>query len=167
MVFFGYDALGRLTSESRVSSVDDRRFTTQQSLTPSGQVLELSFGLPSVEGFDSVIYDYDSARRMQSVALEDASVLFDAAEIDEFGRYQEVLLGNGVVESYHYRPDRRRELLSQTITTTNEVVTTAYLHYDGEGRLTHRRIGYQPSSTLGESYTRLMRTMLRSNWRPR
>jgi RHS repeat-associated protein len=135
--FFGYDVLGRTVSTSRV--LDGRRFADQVTLTPGGQPTELRFLLPdgSIERVD---YAYDSARGLRTARWQGTEPLFQADDIDTFGRYRVIRLGNGVVESYAYRPDRRRELLEQRIAVPGYTIRTSYGAYDGEARLRGRTV---------------------------
>jgi RHS repeat-associated protein len=134
-----YDTLGRADTFSRVFADDGRRVSVRQDFTPSGQLQTLSFSMPDASiPSESAHYEFDSARRVTGISLDSGTSLFDATAIDPFGRYLSVRFGTDAVEAFDFRPDHRRELLTQTLTTPADTTTTTYTGYDGDGRLQGR-----------------------------
>jgi RHS repeat-associated protein len=137
--FFGYDALGRRTALSRTDANDPGFYGEHSTLGPSGEVAQLDLLLPDHTGSpESIVYDYDSARRPRAVRYLDgtnALGVWRALSIDPFGHITEAKLGNGVTQLDTYRDSGRRELMSRRTHANGESRLVQYGGYDGSMRL--------------------------------
>jgi RHS repeat-associated protein len=134
-----YDPVGHLQSVRRRHRADANTSVETWSYTPNGQLTSLSLALsahPTLSG--RAEYTYDPQRRVRRVTWFDSdsvpSTLFDAIDIDSFGRYRSLRFGNGVGEEYYYRPNGRGELESRVLTFASGRLELSYAH-DSIGRV--------------------------------
>ncbi len=135
--YFGYDRTGKTTSAAYINAVDNIPYIERWRYTSHGQLEEIGFELPDSSGPETVRYTYDSARRVVGVDWIDtlgSETLFSGHEIDDLGRYTNVAYGNNVVQTSSYRPDRRRELMDESLVAANGTRSRHHDGYDGEGR---------------------------------
>jgi RHS repeat-associated protein len=136
--YFGYDALGVTNLAIYRDTLEVQTYVQRQAASPLGDPLEVILEIPGLPGPEVVSYGRDSAGRIRQVTWknpERSQLMFNATDIDDFGRYRSIVLGNGVVESHAFRPDRRRELLSTTVTGPSFTREREYAGYDENGRL--------------------------------
>ena len=137
-VFYGYDGLGRIRTQSRVGS-DGQRYTLRFDQHPDGSLRTVSFLLPDTgHNQETVNYQYDSASRVKRMTWTDAKgsrPVFRALTIDPFGRYRRLLLGNGVEERFEYQAGGRREFKKWEVLARNGRRELEVLGYDPSMRL--------------------------------
>jgi RHS repeat-associated protein len=155
--FFGYDGIGHSTTVSRAHHSDGERHTTARRLGPLGTIEELTFLNPDLsKESETATYTYDSAGRMKGITWTDATGtddLWTAAEIDIFGRYRQINLGNGITQRFDYQPNGRRELFTTRI-HSGSAHRENHFHYDGQMNLKRREvIDTFGSSVLEETNT--------------
>ncbi|HKN85555.1 MAG TPA: RHS repeat-associated core domain-containing protein, partial [Nitrospiraceae bacterium] len=135
-IFLGYDALGRLTTQSRSDAGGPSFYAERQTLGPQGELTRLDLLLPDVNNVaEHILYDYDSARRMTLIRFQDASgvtELWKAIQTDIFGRRLQTRLGNGATKHATYRTDHRRELKQRRTESNSLTRLSLYGSYDGE-----------------------------------
>jgi RHS repeat-associated protein len=157
--YLGYDRIGKITSASYVNATENVPYVERWRYTSHGQLEEIGFELPDASGPEAVRYSYDSAHRVVGVDWIDdlgSETLFTGREIDDFGRYTNVTYGNNVVETWSYRPDRRRELQEESLVAANGTRYRGHVGYDGEGRETQRietKVTNGVYSSLRSTYT--------------
>jgi RHS repeat-associated protein len=137
--YLAYDAFGRVISEAWHDKDADETYWQRQLFSPDGAPEYLVFSLADAPGkSEGAHYLYDSAGRLRTVEWSgvggEAFPIFDVGNIDPFGRSLSITYGNGVVESFKYRPDRRRELQSVGITGSSWSRFRAYAPPDPAGR---------------------------------
>ncbi len=140
--YLSYDVMGQPNFESHIGADDADGLAHKQlsSFGPTGRLKTLSFMLPdSTDVPETATYSYDTAGRTVDISWSDSTSetnLWTAHDVDEFGRYRHVELGNGVMEYSIFRPDRRRE---QTVallqTPANHTRLLMFLGYDDALRL--------------------------------
>lgn len=141
-VAYGYDELGRVNAISRLGE-EGQEYRERYDYRLDGQLSRASFELPDT-GYatESAAYRYDSAGRLDGVSWEEGGTtqeLFQANEIDPFGRYLHVTYGNGVEEQNYYKATNRRQLLKTYLATpTGESRSTSYTRYSPDLRVLER-----------------------------
>ncbi len=141
-VVYGYDDLGRVNAISRLGE-EGEEYRERYDYRLDGQLARASFELPDT-GYatESAAYRYDSAGRLDGVSWEEGGntqQLFQANDIDPFGRYLHVTYGNGVEERSYYKSTNRRELTSTYMATpTGESRSTSYTRYSPDLRVLER-----------------------------
>jgi RHS repeat-associated protein len=131
--FFGYDPLGRLTTVSRGDETGYH--AARASFGPSGQIKSLDLLLPDTNHSpERISYGYDSAQRLRAVNFQDTTgttKIWRSSGTDVFGRVLKAQLGNGAIEQYVYRADRRRELQSKRTDVGTHSRQVVFEGYDG------------------------------------
>jgi RHS repeat-associated protein len=133
--FFGYDALGRLTTRSYLEGAES--LAEQVVLDVAGEPRSVQFLVPGTNTPpEELLYTYDSARRLRTIAFRDAagvSELWRALETDVFGRVVRSRSGNGALEQFSYRDGGRRELQSRRLEVNGLSRLVQYEGVDGAG----------------------------------
>jgi RHS repeat-associated protein len=144
-VYFGYDAVGRTSTESHFMDAYGQLMRTSQTFEPGGALHELRFDTPA--GIDRIEYGRDSAMRTTSIREIGTGVsLFEATQLDAETGYEEILLGNGVREVFGYEPAGRRELLHWGVTTITGQRDQFFMARDAEGRSRQENVNHFGSS---------------------
>jgi RHS repeat-associated protein len=162
--YLSYDVLGSANRAFHWDSTDALLFREHYAHRPSGALSALTFEMPDAAAPEIATYLYDSAGRLEQINWSDVSgpasrPLFQATNIDPFGRYLDVEYGNTVKQRWTYRADRRRELQERLLTSTLGARLVEFESYDGEGRVLVRResFGASPSKETIYTYDQLER----------
>jgi RHS repeat-associated protein len=140
--YFGYDALGRQTSEVSLLSQHGSPMGTKRTYHPGGALSELRF--ETTVGVDRIGYVLDSAARVRRITdLNFGTDLLRDGQMDAEGRYKSFRLGNGVVEEFKYAPTGRQQLQNWSITTASGIQVHDFLSRDAENRLLTERYNQQ------------------------
>lgn len=132
-VYYGYDPLGRGTSEVYAYTGVAGVSSQSTALTAGGTVTSLTLTTPWTT--DTASYDYDSAWRTKSIKSGGTTLLL-ANAISTLGQYQAVMYGNGASEFFTYAGDGRREPLSMTVMTATGAYMFEQRARDAMGRVT-------------------------------
>jgi RHS repeat-associated protein len=136
MVFLGYDSSGHRTTTTHADVGSPDYYGERQVVGPDGETSRLEF-LQAGGGagpVDSILYDYDSARRLKAVRLQDAggtSDVWRALRTDIFGRVLQNQLGNGATLEAVFRPEHRREIQRLHLESPGGARTVEFGHFDG------------------------------------
>ncbi len=121
--YLEYDALGRQHQRTDVAKTEAGTATYRTTTTRdmAGNLRSVRFELPGIsEQYD---YDYDSAGRLVRIDPEGdgpSAPMFEALEIDVFGRHLDVALGNAVREQWAYETGHRRLLDDHSVVTADD-----------------------------------------------
>ncbi|MBL8620995.1 MAG: RHS repeat-associated core domain-containing protein [Myxococcales bacterium] len=154
-VYFGYDPLGRGTTE--VYKYAGLTGVTSQTSALSAGGVPITLTLKTPQTTDTLTYDYDSAWRNTTIKAG-TSTLFNASAITTLGEYRTVVFGNGVSENYTYAATGRREPLTTTIMTASGAYMFENRARDAAGRVvTEAHSTPTGSTTFTTSYDSLGR----------
>ncbi len=143
----GWDWLGRAQGMTHTDVATGEQTTQTTRIGPLGQMEQLAF-LTGGEARETILYDYDSTRRLRAVRFRDASgttPIWRVLSRDDWGRVVEARSGNGARERNEYKPEARREILSRTVEAAAGIRKVLFVGYDGILQLK----GYTETTTLG------------------
>jgi RHS repeat-associated protein len=141
-VFLSYDGMG---NKDIISRVDENGSVSveRSNYDVDGTLASMSFMLPGESEVQTASYSYDSARRIKQIGLQlgagPSDIVFDAPEIDPFGRYRRVVLGNGAEEIRDFAETDRREFKSYQLVTPTRNYQLEVNQYDNDLRVTERQ----------------------------
>src|SRR5262249_43955740 len=141
-IYFSYDGLGSTAATTELDA-DGTRVDLGWQNRLDGAPSSISYKLPDDSfALEQALYTYDSGGALRTVGWQDSSgssTLFNAREIDPFGRHQDVTFGNGTEQINSYNPNDRRELTAWQITgPLGARLSSSFPSYDGEGRILQR-----------------------------
>jgi len=137
-VYYAYDSLGRLESESHMLAEYGQLARITRVREAGGAERELRYDTPA--GQDRIEYGWDSAGRVRSVReLNSGTQLFTALSVDAKGRYRSALLGNGVTQTLTYDATGRQDLRESWLATASGGWGNSFDTRDADGRLVFER----------------------------
>jgi len=140
--YFSYDAFGRVNARTFTDPTANI-YIEKSTFHGDGARSALEFYLPDT-GFnqETVEYAYDSAARLRAMKFFDGSVtnpLYEAVDVDPFGRVRKAILGGVAHYEAKYADVGRRLMNETTIGSPLGSRRTIYLEYDPQGRELSRR----------------------------
>ena len=141
-ISFSYDAFGQVNART-FTDHQGGTYVEKTTLHADGTPSALDFYLPDT-GFmqERVDYGYDSAARLRSMKSSDGSgsqVLYEASDIDPFGRVRKARYGGSVDYVANYADLGRRLIHDVNISSALGSRRIGYLAFDAEGRELSRR----------------------------
>jgi RHS repeat-associated protein len=141
-IYFSYDPFGRVNARTFTGTNADT-YVEKRTFRGDGVLSALDFYLPDTSFRDErVEYGYDSAARLRSIKFFDGQinkVLYDALDVDSFGRARKAQYG-GIIDYEASYADLGRRLMNQArIRSPLESRDIIYLSYDPLGRELSRR----------------------------
>ncbi|WP_240359176.1 RHS repeat-associated core domain-containing protein [Pyxidicoccus trucidator] len=133
-VYYSYDALGRANARSFIDS-SGNTYVEKSLQHADGTLAALGFYLPDTDyEYEEVQYTYDSFNRMRTVKVTGGETLYQATEIDPFGRVRKAKHGSAVDSATVYADLGRRLMTETTLVSPTGSRRTANFAFDPVGR---------------------------------
>ena len=170
-IFFSYDAFGQVDART-FTDTDGDTYVEKTTFHADGAPSALEFHLPDTgHKRERVEYSYDSARRVRSMKFLEGSEsrqLYDALEIDPFGRVRKAKYGGTVDYAAIYADSGRRLMKEVTVSSAFGSRRILYLSYDPLGREQVRReiqdgAATGPKTNIGYDTLGRLSSALRTN----
>jgi RHS repeat-associated protein len=141
-VYFSYDPFGRVNAQT-FTDTNANVYVEKSTFRGDGALSLLEFYLPDT-GFNRelVEYGYDTATRLRVIKFSDGSIgakLYEAREIDPFGRVRKAVFGGATHYQADYADAGRRLTKEVSVASTPGSRRIYYLGYDPLGREMSRR----------------------------
>ena len=142
-VAFSYDAFGRVNARA-FTDPQGGVYVEKPTHHADGTLAALEFFLPDTDyRQERVAYTYDSAARLRAMTFVDEAGrrqdLFEASEIDPFGRVRQARYGGTTDYAARYADGGRRLLTEVDVTSAHGARRLRFLGYDPVGRERSRR----------------------------
>ncbi|MFP2906014.1 RHS repeat-associated core domain-containing protein [Pyxidicoccus sp. 3LFB2] len=133
-VYYSYDALGRANARSFIDSTGNT-YVEKSLQHADGSLAALGFYLPDTDyAYEEVQYTYDSFNRMRRVQVTGGETLYEALEIDAFGRVRRAKHGSSTEYTASYADLGRRLMAETTLTSSYGSRRLTGMRYDPLGR---------------------------------
>jgi len=155
-VYYSYDALGQANARTFTDDAGNK-YIEKMTRRADGAPLTLEFYLPDT-GFNKELieYGYDSADRLREMKFFDGSILnilYQASDIDPFGRVQNATFGGTAHYAANYAEFGRRLMKEMDVHSPLGSRRIFDLRYDPVGRELSRAEGNGEGVITGTNFT--------------